>query len=65
MKQMKKTNLKPDIRNEASGEILHQYLSAEKARKTLGWKPRYSLADGLQETIQWYTDYFAGQTSDR
>jgi CDP-glucose 4,6-dehydratase len=55
--QMKKTNLKPDIRNEASGEILHQYLSAEKARKTLGWKPRYSLAEGLQETIKWYEDY--------
>ncbi len=63
--QMKKTSLKPDIRNEASGEILNQYLSAEKARKTLGWKPRYSLAEGLTETIKWYTGYFAEQTSGR
>ncbi len=63
--QMKKTNLKPDIRNEASGEILHQYLSAVKARKTLGWKPRYSLAEGLQETIQWYAEYVADQPPGR
>lgn len=63
--QMKKTNLKPDIRNEAAGEILNQYLSAEKARKALGWKPRYSLAEGLQETIQWYAEYFAEQPAGR
>ena len=63
--QMKKADLKPDIRNEASGEILHQYLSAEKARKALGWKPRYSLAEGLTETIEWYQRYFADQSSGR
>lgn len=61
--QMKKTNLKPDIRNDAPGEILNQYLSAEKARRVLGWKPQYTLAEGLQETIQWYTKYFAAQSS--
>ncbi len=59
LKQMKKTDLKLDIRNEASGEILNQYLSAEKARKVLGWKPRYALEEGLQETIEWYAGYFA------
>jgi len=59
--QMKRSNLKPEIRNEASGEILSQYLSAEKARRVLGWKPRYSLAEGLEETIQWYKRYLAGR----
>jgi CDP-glucose 4,6-dehydratase len=63
--EMKKNSLKPVIKNEASGEILNQYLSAEKARRTLGWKPRYSLSEGLQETIQWYTDYFAGPPEGR
>ncbi|TAL09714.1 MAG: NAD-dependent epimerase/dehydratase family protein [Nitrospirae bacterium] len=63
--QMKKTDLKPDIRKEASGEILNQYLSAEKARKALGWTPRYSLEEGLTETIQWYEDYFTEQPSGR
>jgi len=59
--QMKRSNLKPEIRNEASGEILSQYLSAEKARRVLGWKPQYSLTEGLEETIQWYKRYLAGR----
>ena len=29
----------PDIRNEASNEIRHQYLSAAKARRRLSWAP--------------------------
>ena len=46
--------LKPDIRNEVSNEILHQYLSAEKARNLLSWKPLFNLDDGLDLTIKWY-----------
>jgi CDP-glucose 4,6-dehydratase len=49
--------LLPDIRNEASNEIRHQYLSAAKARQKLQWKPLYSLEDGLQRTIDWYRDF--------
>jgi len=63
--QMKKKDLKPDIKNEASGEILNQYLSAEKARRMLGWKPRFSLAEGLTETIRWYTEYFDEESPGR
>lgn len=51
------SDLKPDVRNEASGEILKQHLSAAKARKTLGWKPAYSLEEGLKKTIAWYQDF--------
>jgi len=28
--------------------------SYEKAMRVLGWKPRYSLEDGLKETIEWW-----------
>ena len=42
-----------------SNEIKHQYLSAEKARKKLDWRPLYTLDQGLQETIEWYKDFFA------
>ena len=52
-----KENLQPIIRNEATGEILSQYLSAEKARKVLGWEPRYSLEADLNNTIEWYKEY--------
>jgi CDP-glucose 4,6-dehydratase len=50
--------LKPDIRNLADNEIKHQYLSAEKARKILGWTPLFNIESGLRKTISWYRDYF-------
>ena len=40
-------------------EIRHQYLSAERARRELGWQPQFTLRDGLQRTIRWYQDFFA------
>jgi len=52
------SDLTPDIRNEVSNEIRHQYLSAEKARRELGWNPMFNLEDGLRKTIDWYKDYF-------
>ena len=53
------SNLTPDIRNEASNEIKHQYLSAAKARRMLEWTPLYSLDGALEKTIAWYTDFLA------
>lgn len=54
-----KSQLEPDVRNEATNEIKHQYLAADKARKQLGWKPLFTLDQGLDRTIQWYRDFFA------
>jgi len=51
------SGLKPDVRNEASNEIKHQYLSAAKARRMLDWEPLYTLDGALEKTIQWYTDF--------
>ena len=50
--------LKADIRNQADNEIKHQYLSAEKARRELGWVPLFDIESGLRKTISWYRDYF-------
>lgn len=36
------------------GDIPHSLASIEKAKKLLGYQPRYSLKDGLNETIKWY-----------
>ena len=52
------SDLQADIRNEVNNEILHQYLSAEKARHELGWKPLFDLQEGLTRTIAWYQDFF-------
>jgi CDP-glucose 4,6-dehydratase len=55
------SDLSPIIRNEVSNEIRHQYLSAEKARRELNWKPMFNLEAGLQKTIDWYKDYFENE----
>lgn len=52
------SDLQPDIRNEVNNEITHQYLSAEKARQQLDWKPLFTLDEGLRRTINWYKDFF-------
>ncbi len=39
------------------GEIQEQYLSIDKARNVLGWMPKYTLEDGLKETIAWYREH--------
>jgi len=55
---MGREDLAPIVLSEASNEIPHQYLDAQKARTRLGWKPKYTLEEGLKETIDWYTDFF-------
>ncbi|MBI4381924.1 MAG: GDP-mannose 4,6-dehydratase [candidate division NC10 bacterium] len=54
---MGREDLEPVILNDASNEIPHQYLDAEKARNQFGWKPRYTLEQGLRETIEWYREF--------
>lgn len=54
------TAFEPDIRDTASGEIPHQYLSAAKARSVLGWQPKYTVEEGLDATVAWYKA-FLGQ----
>ncbi|MGE5110866.1 MAG: GDP-mannose 4,6-dehydratase, partial [Acidobacteriaceae bacterium] len=50
------SRLKPEILNHASNEIRHQFLSAERARKELNWKPMFTLDKGLDKTIAWYRE---------
>ncbi|MFQ5599025.1 MAG: GDP-mannose 4,6-dehydratase [Candidatus Krumholzibacteriia bacterium] len=56
-------HLEPRILDETRAEIPHQYLSAEKARRILGWKRRYELRQGLQETIEWYRNFLESRRS--
>jgi CDP-glucose 4,6-dehydratase len=52
------SSLTPDVRNEVSNEIRCQYLSAERAREQLGWRPLFTFDEGLTRTISWYRDFF-------
>ena len=58
---MKAQHLKPKVLNEAIHEIKHQYLSADKAKRVLNWKPAYELEAGLNQTIDWYRDFLKEQ----
>lgn len=51
------SDIKPIILNQGSNEIIHQYLSAKKARTVLGWSPNYTIDKGLSKTIEWYKDF--------
>lgn len=52
----KKFNYK--ILDQARYEIKDQYLASGKARKILGWKPKYTLEQGLERTVAWYNEYY-------
>ena len=50
-------DLEPIVLGRAQHEIRHQYLNAAKARRMLNWSPRYTLEEGLRETVEWYKAY--------
>ncbi len=52
-------DLEPVVLADAPNEIQAQYLDSGKAKRVLGWTPRYSLKDGLQETLAWYREFLA------
>lgn len=56
------SDLEPEVHNEAVNEIPQQYLSAAKAREVLGWKPLFTLDEGLQQTIAWYREFFGADS---
>jgi CDP-glucose 4,6-dehydratase len=60
---MGRTDLQPIVLNEANAEIPAQHLSAARARRELGWAPRFSMQDGLTETVDWYKNYFANSST--
>ena len=59
---MRRTDLEPEVRNEATAEIRAQYLDCSKARERLGWEPSWELEAGLRETIAWYGDGGAAES---
>ncbi len=50
-------DLEPLVQNAAHSEILRQYLSSDRARATLGWKPTAGLDERLLDTVEWYRSH--------
>ena len=55
--KLSKSDLKPKILNQASNEIREQYLSSKKAETVLDWQAKYTLDEGLTNTINWYRTF--------
>lgn len=55
------SDLEPRVLDEVAYEVSEQYLSAAKARQLLGWKPLFSLDEGLRRTIEWYREFLANE----
>lgn len=47
-------NLKPTHDKPREGDIRHSVGDISKAKKVLGFKPEYSIEEGLKETIEWF-----------
>ncbi len=58
---MRASGLEARIESSAANEIRHQYLSALKARRDLGWQPLFGLDEGLRKTVDWYREFFHGK----
>ena len=52
------STLEPEVLNQATHEIRHQYLSAAKAKDILQWRPLFTLDEGLERTVAWYRHFF-------
>jgi UDP-N-acetylglucosamine 4-epimerase len=51
-----KSEAKPQYAAFREGDIRHSVANIDSAASTLGFKPDYSLKQGLSEAIQWYAN---------
>ena len=58
-----RSELEPRVTG-APGAYEHEHLTNRRARDVLGWSPRYSLEQGLAETLAWYREH-AGAELER
>ncbi len=59
LKAMNRTDLAPQILNQANNEIPVQCLDSTKAKTQLNWSPQYGFDQGLKLTIDWYRAHFS------
>ena len=52
------TSIKPKFQIDSKKEIPDQYLDSSKIFEELGINNKYSINEGLEETVNWYKSYF-------
>lgn len=51
--------IQPEHGPNRAGDIPHSLASIDKARRLLGYAPRYSMREGLTEAIRWYWEHLS------
>ncbi|MFH0876032.1 MAG: NAD-dependent epimerase/dehydratase family protein [archaeon] len=54
MKEITKYSGAAKYEPERPGELFRNFLDCSKAKKILSWQPKYTLKEGLSETIEWF-----------
>lgn len=54
--EVMKVTIKPIFLPPRDGDIRHSYAAIGLAKKLLGFRPRFSLREGLARTIEWFTN---------
>jgi UDP-N-acetylglucosamine 4-epimerase len=52
--QVAGTNIEIQYREERKGDVKHSLANIEKANKLIGYKPEFSVEDGLEIAFKWY-----------
>ncbi|KPU27311.1 UDP-glucose 4-epimerase [Caloranaerobacter sp. TR13] len=54
LKKILHTQIEPLYNSERKGDIKHSFFNINRAYKRIGWKPKYSLYNGLIRTVDFY-----------
>lgn len=49
-----KQELKPIYKSSRQGDVRDSYASIEKAKRMLGYKPKFSLEEGINKLVEWF-----------
>jgi UDP-N-acetylglucosamine/UDP-N-acetylgalactosamine 4-epimerase len=57
-------DVEPVYRAFRAGDVRHSLADVSKARRLLGYEPKYDIRAGLAEAMPWYVRHLAGMTPD-
>ena len=50
------SKMQPIYRDFRAGDIRHSHANRSKAKKNIGYKPEYSIKEGIKRTVNWYRE---------
>lgn len=57
LKEMGREDIKPEYLPSRPGDVRRHFASNEKARRMLGFEPRYHIREGIRNYLAWFNEY--------